>query len=283
MIHAQPIVRELGDAYVSVEFSDTLDLSQNFRVQGLAQVLEETKPAGVVEIVPSLRSLGVVLDRRSTTPAAVRDAIAESLHHIAEIDTLASRVFRFPIWYDDPWSAEIARQFEVQHNLAFVAEHNGLTVQEAIDRHAGTQHWVAAVGFVPGCFWTVALEPDKALTAPKYAVPRDRTPSRAVALAGITTTIYPYPGPGGYQCIGRCAVNVYALGSPDPLFPADGVLVRPGDRHEYVPVDPFAYEEILERVQAGTYEYDVTEGTFNVRAWLTDNEPATAGEPQEIR
>ena len=41
--------------------------------------------------------------------------------------------------------------------------------------------------------------------------------------------------------------------------------------------------ELVERVQAGTYEYDVTEDTFDVRGWLQDNEPALAGEPQETR
>lgn len=267
MIHAEPIVRSLGDACVTVEFADTMDLAQNMRVQALAQLLESMELRGVVEVVPNLRTLAVTLDRRATTPARVRDAVREALGGVTAIDRMASRLFKLPVWYDDPWSAAIARMYEVEDNLAFVAAHNGLTKEEAVARHAGTDHWVAAVGFVPGCFWTVALEEAMALTAPKYRVPRDRTPARAVALAGVTTTIYPYPGPGGYQCIGRCAVEVYDLAARNPLFPADGVLVRPGDRHRYVPVDPFAYEEIREAVRAGTYEYDVTEETLDVRAW----------------
>lgn len=268
MIHAEPIVRTLGDACVTVEFADTMDLAQNMRVQALAQLLESMELRGVVEVVPNLRTLAVTLDRRLTTPARVRAAVAEALGGVTAIERMSSRLFRLPVWYDDPWSAEIAQRYEVEDNLAFVAGHNGLSKDEAIAAHSGTDQWVAAVGFVPGCFWTVALEQDKVLSAPKYRVPRDRTPSRAVALAGITTTIYPYPGPGGYQCIGRCAVEVYDLAARDPLFGADGVLVRPGDRHRYVPVDPFAYEELREAVRAGTYEYDVTEETLDVREWI---------------
>lgn len=264
MSHPEPIVRRLGDAYVAIEFSDRFELTENLRVHRLARVLEEQRPAGVVEVVASLRSLAVVLDRRRTTPQAVEDAIREGLTQIDEVTTLRSRLFELPVWYDDPWSKRIAELYEVQDNLELVAEANGVTVEEAIARHTGTDFWVAAVGFVPGCFWSVALDESQALTAPKYRVPRDRTPSRAVALAGVTTTIYPYPGPGGYQCIGRCAVDVYDRASDDPLFPADGVLVRPGDRHRYVAVDPFAYEETWERVQAGTYEYQVTEEAFDV-------------------
>lgn len=268
MTHDEPIVRTLGDACVTVEFADTMDLAQNMRVQALAQLLESMALRGVVEVVPNLRTLAVTLDRRTTTPAKVRDAVVEALSGVTAIERMQSRLFRLPVWYDDPWSAEIARIYDVEDNLAFVAAHNGLTKEEAVARHSGTDQWVAAVGFVPGCFWTVALDPSMALSAPKYRVPRERTPSRAVALAGITTTIYPYPGPGGYQCIGRCAVEVYDLAARNPLFPADGVLVRPGDRHRYVPVDPFAYEELRESVRAGTYEYDVTEETLDVRAWI---------------
>lgn len=273
MIHDEPIIRRLGDCYVTVEFGDTMDLSQNFRVHSLAAVLGRSAPAGVVEVVPHLRSLGVVLDRRTTSPQRIEEALADALGEIEEVATLPSRVFRLPVWYDDPWSERLAEQFEVEHNLDLVARENGLTRQEAIERHANTEQWVAAVGFVPGCFWTIALDPGRVLTAPKYRIPRDRTPSRALALAGITTTIYPYPGPGGYQCIGRCAVDVYRLGSENALFGPDGVLVRPGDRHVYVPVDPFEYEEIRERCAAGTYEYDVVEDEFAVPT------PATAGVP----
>lgn len=264
MSHPEPIIRHLGDAYVSIEFSDRFELVENLRVHRLARVLEESSIKGVVEVVASLRSLAVVLDRTATTPRTIEEAIREALGHLDEVTTLRSRLFELPVWYDDPWSKRIAEIYEVQDNLELVAEANGIDVQEAIARHTGTDFWVAAVGFVPGCFWSVALDESKALTAPKYRVPRDRTPSRAVALAGVTTTIYPYPGPGGYQCIGRCAVNVYELGSSNPLFPADGVLVRPGDRHRYVAVDPFEYEETWERVQAGTYEYRVNEEEFDV-------------------
>lgn len=282
MSTTEPIVRVLSDAYVTIQFSERLDLADNLLVHRVARALGDASPTGVVEIVPSLNSLGVVFDRRRTTPAATADAVRAALEEAGDVTELPSRIFRIPVWYDDPWSSRIAEIYDVEHNLALVARENGCTPREAIDRHTGSEFWVTAVGFVPGCFWTVPLDASLGLSAPKYRTPRDRTPARAVGLAGLTTTIYPYPGPGGYQCIGRSAVEVYALGSADPLFPEDGVLVRPGDRHQYVAVDPFEYEEIRERVSAGSYEYDVTDGVFDISTWSSAGSAAPASSLEEI-
>ena len=50
------------------------------------------------------------------------------------------------------------------------------------------------------------------------------------------------------------------------VFAANGVLLRPGDRVVYRPVDAFEYEEIWEGVQAGTYEYDVVDEEFDLNS-----------------
>ncbi|MER6633086.1 carboxyltransferase domain-containing protein [Streptomyces sp. NPDC000987] len=270
MRHETPLVRVLSDGYVTVEYSDVIDLGDNVRIQGTAKLLTDMDVPGVIEVVPHLRSLAVVFDDTEVDERYLLAAVREAVAGAEEVDRVTSRLFRLPVWYDDPFSRATAEHFKVENNLEYVARINGLSPEQAIEHHTGTDFWVAAVGFVPGCFWAVALHQSLALTAPKYLQPRDRTPSRTVALAGLTTTIYPYPGPGGYQCIGRCAVDVYRSRPDDSgLFGEDGVLVRAGDRHRYYAVDALEYEAIRQQVHAGTYRYDITEEELSVSDLLS--------------
>ena len=89
-----------------------------------------------------------------------------------------------------------------------------------------------------------------------------------LALAGFSTGAYPVASPGGYQLLGRLAVNIYEPLPKNSAFPPDGVLLRAGDRIRYFPVDALEYDDIWSAVEAGEYEYDVVDETFDVRDYL---------------
>jgi inhibitor of KinA len=268
MIHDPPIFRPLGDRYLAVEFGDEAKLELNFKVIALASTLEEERLPGVVDIIPSLRQLAVVLDPSVTTHARLRAHLEEVIAAQGDVHSIPSRRLKLPCWYDDPWSAELARRYGVQSNIEFVADQNGITVDEVIARHTGTDFWTVCVGFTPGCYFSFPLDPAMRLTAPKWVVPRDYTPARILALAGFSTGAYPVASPGGYQMVGRLAVNIYEPIPRNSIFPEDGVLLRAGDRVRYVAVNALEYEEIWDAVQAGDYGYDVVEEEFDVQAYL---------------
>jgi inhibitor of KinA len=92
-----------------------------------------------------------------------------------------------------------------------------------------------------------------------------------VALAGFSTGAYPVASPGGYQLIGRLAVNIYEPNSPTPgVFPEDGVLLQAGDRLRYFNVNALEYDEIWDAAQKGTYRYRITDEIFDVKAYLAN-------------
>ena len=211
--------RPLGDCYLAVEFGDEADLLLNFRVLALADVLEREAIPGVIEIIPSFRELGIVFDRFETDHAALQETVAALQKTVSDVDQLPSRLVELPVWYDDPWSADLAKRFNVQKNIDFVAEANGITVDEVVRRHTGTDYWVVCVGFTPGCYFSIPLDASKWLKSPKYKIPRSYTPARLIALAGFSTGAYPVASPGGYQVIGRLAVNIYEPNSRSSAFP----------------------------------------------------------------
>jgi allophanate hydrolase subunit 1 len=175
---------------------------------------------------------------------------------------------RLPVWYDDPWSAETARRFNVEKNIDFVARCNNMTVDDVIRIHTASDYWVVCVGFTPGCYFSRVLDPANWLTAPKYKTPRSYTPARLLALAGFSTGAYPVASPGGYQLIGRLAVNIYEPVPRNAAFPEDGVLLQAGDRVRYDAVGPLEYDEIWDAVQRGQYAYDIRDEVFDVAGYL---------------
>lgn len=271
MIYDEPVFRPLGDTRLGVEFGDEANVALNFKVLELDVLARDAQIPGVIETIPSLRELVLVLDRTRVRHAEVQEALRGLIDDIEEVSTLPSRKFVLPCWYDDPWSAELAERYEVENNLEIIAKANGLTKAEVIEQHTQTEFWVVCVGFTPGCYFSIPLDMDKLLKAPKWKTPRDYTPARCLALAGFSTGAYPVASPGGYQLLGRLAVNIYEAQPKNAIFPEDGVLLRAGDRLQYGSVGALEYDRIWGEVEAGHYEYDVTEEDFDVAAYLAEH------------
>lgn len=268
MIYDEPVFRPLGDRYLGVEFGDEANLALNFRVLALAEALAHDPIDGIIEIIPSLRELGLVFDWERTSHAKLEAAIRPLLSRSMEPATLPSRFVRLPVWYDDPWGAEVARRFNVEKNIDFIARSNNVTAEDVVRIHTSSDYWVVCVGFTPGCFFSRVLDPSKWLTAPKYKTPRSYTPARMLALAGFSTGAYPVASPGGYQLLGRLAVNIYEAMPRNRAFPEDGVLLQAGDRLRFYAVNALEYDDIWDAVQRGVYDYDIREEVFDVAAYL---------------
>lgn len=278
MIYSEPVFRPLGDMMLGVEFGDEAEVALNFKVLELARLTREANVPGVIETIPSLRELVLVLDRTQTTHARAQEALERIIDDVEDVATLRSRKIVLPCWYDDPWSAELAERYEVENNLDIIANANGLTKAEVIEQHTSTEFWVVCVGFTPGCYFSIPLDMTKLLKAPKWRTPRDYTPARCLALAGFSTGAYPVASPGGYQLLGRLAVNIYEAQPRNAGIPEDGVLLRAGDRLQYRNVGALEYDRIWSEVEAGRYEYEMVEEDFDVKGYLAQRgrEPSTA-------
>lgn len=268
MFYEEAAYRALGDLYLTVEFGDELSLLLNFRVIALDAALRASPVPGVMETIPTNRSLGIVFDPLTLDQRRLVAHLKELERGMGEIDELPSRLCTIPIWYDDPWSQQCAAAHEAPNNLELLARLNNMTVAEVIATHASTEHWVSAVGFTPACYQAMPLDPSKALTAPKYQRPRKWTPERILCIAGQLTSFYPIASPGGYQLLGRTPIELYDPQQRNPAFASGPVLPRVGDRHRYVPIDEAMYWEIRREVEAGTYQYDIRDDTYRLEEYL---------------
>lgn len=191
----------------------------------LARRCEAEFGEALVDLVPSYTTLLVVFDPLRLSPASVRRRLEALLTDLEpEKRSTGGEVRELPTWYDASVGPDLER----------VARHTGLSVEEVIDRHAGREYRVFALGFAPGFAFMGLL--DERLEVPRLDTPRQRVPVNSVAIAGRQTAAYPAVTPGGWNLLGRTTARLFDRDR-------DGFsLLRVGDRVRFVTVTRAAFE-----------------------------------------
>jgi inhibitor of KinA len=221
-----------GDTALVVEFGDRIDRALSARVLSLASRLNKLELDGVVETVPTIRSLLVYYEPLTLSMAALRrtiDALMQDLHG----HDLDGRNWELPACYD----ASLAP------DLADVAGRAGLSPGAVIERHSAVTYHVYMLGFLPGLAYLGDVPAE--LTLPRRESPRPRIPAGSIGIASAMTCVYPMETPCGWHLIAR---------SPVPLWDRrreTGALLAPGDRVRFKPVSLPEYERLLSMAQAG--------------------------------
>jgi urea carboxylase len=269
LIHDQAIFRPLGDRYLTLEFGEEPTVACNVRVVAMREALNSVHLRGVVGYVMVPRALSVIYDPLQIEYADLCRALREVEQEARGVEVVRSRLFDIPTWYDDPWTRECAQAQKGPYNLEFVAQANGMTTRQVVDLVSTTQYWVAAVFFYVGAYNAFPIDPRVVLSAPKWVVPRTWTPDRTVAFAGTYIGSYALPGPGGYQMLGRTAVDLYEQDLKNSIFRETGepILCRYSDRHVYRSIGEEEYEEIRRQIENGTYNYSVKYESFNIKRY----------------
>jgi len=221
-----------GDAAITVEFSRDIDDTANQRVLALDRALNEAPVSGVIETVPTYRSLLVHYD-----PVQIGfDALGERLVSLARRPlppAMKSRRWRIPVAYGGEHGID----------LEDVARALKTTAEEIVARHVACDYRVAMIGFTPG--WSYLSGLDKFLYMPRRQDPRLLTPAGTISIGGVQAGVQCLAGPSGWHLLGRTAVRTYQL-HRDPIF-----LLEPGDRVTFVPVDAKTFAEQDRAAEAG--------------------------------
>lgn len=224
-----------GDAALVVEFGDAIDRAVSAWVLALDQRVGAAAIPGLVETVPSFRSLLVIFDPLTADIPAAADALEALLATPMDPHAETGRLWRLPCCYEPG----------VALDLASVAEALGMSADAVVERHAAVEHHVYMIGFLPGSPYLGDLPADLAL--PRRAEPRTRVPAGSVAIATGLTVVYPVESPGGWHILGR---------SPAPLFSVEDdppALLSPGDKIRFEPVTTAELDQLTEAAAAGEW------------------------------
>ena len=232
-----PRMLDCGDTAVTVEFGNLISPALLAAVNALdAAILrrrDDPALAGIVETVPTFRSLTVIYDPLATSREILESALARLLEESGDAAPREGRHWRLPVCYGG----------EHGPDLEHVAAASGLAVDELCACHAGAEYAVYMLGFLPGFPFMGELPPS--LQLPRRSEPRVRVPAGSVAIATGLTAIYPWESPGGWHLLGRC---------PAPLFDASRAapaLLAAGDRVSFEPIDEATFVSLSADCEAG--------------------------------
>lgn len=202
-------ISHVGDTAFAVEFDDgaaVLGLNAAIRRAGCIP--------GLVETIPTLRSLLVIFDPLAISQAEMEDRIRGLAVTAGEVAREDGRLWRIPVRYDGP-------------DLDDVARICGLSSDQVVALHSRTIYRVRMLGFMPGFAYMGDLPPG--LRLPRRAEPRLKVPAGSVAMADDMTAIYPWESPGGWHLLGRTDMVLFDQERDPPA------LLATGDRVEFIP------------------------------------------------
>ena len=218
-----------------VELGDEISVETNTRVRALEFLIQGKAVAGVVETVPSFRSLLVYYDPARVGYEPLCASLAELGEQAGRAVLPPARLVELPCCYDP----------DLGPDLLAAAERLGMTRDELVRLHSGAEYLVYFVGFTPGLPYMAGV-PER-IQLPRLTTPRVKVEAGSVGLGGAQFCIYSVESPGGYWLLGRTPVRLY-----DPEA-ADPTLLRAGDRVRMRPVARAEYDAIAAQVAARTY------------------------------
>ena len=238
MQSGQPVkLLPCGDTALAVELGEGIDRDVSALVLGLAGRLAAERIAGVVELVPTFRSLLIHYDPVLLSQAELRRTLAPLLSGLQPARG-SGRLWRIPACYDESFAPDLPE----------VAGRTGISPQQVAVRHSAAAYHVYMLGFLPGFAYLGDLPPELAL--PRRESPRTKVPAGSIAMATTLTTVYTLESPGGWHLIGRTPAFLWDLRHDPPA------LLAPGDSIVFTPVSPSEYEALAARAEAGTYRLE---------------------------
>ncbi len=228
-----------GDSAVCVEFGNEISPEINKKIRAFKIAVEKSEIPGIVETVPTYRSLLVHYHPEVIGFKALTEEFDKLMGSLSSIPIPPPTVIEIPVLYGGEMGPDIEN----------VAEHNHKTVEEVIKIHTSEEYLIYMIGFIAGFPYLGGMS--KEIATPRLKSPRVKIEGGSVGIAGEQTGIYPVASPGGWQLIGRTPLKLYDADREKP------VLLEAGQYIKFTAVTEEEYKKIEKEVEDGTYKYVV--------------------------
>ena len=224
-LYRETIFRLMGDRGLLLEFGDEISSETNEKVRRMALAIQAEAIKGIIETVPTYRSLLIIYDPLILSIDDLRKRLEKLEDGLRQTPFPEPKLTRIPVVYGDPYGPD----------LDFVAQYHRISHNEVIQLHCSKPYFIYMIGFMPGYPYMGEL-PD-ALITPRLKTPRLSVPAGSVAIAQKQTGIYPMESPGGWQIIGRTPIKIF-----DPKMEPPALL-QMGDLVQFYPISEKEFEE----------------------------------------
>lgn len=208
----------VGDKALSIEFSQKICQEDSLKVLNLDKTLKERPIIGIESTLPTYRSLLIYYNPLEISVEDLQKQLQQLELSLIKTEIIPFRLISIPTIYGGRYGPD----------LEFVAQHNNLSIEKAIELHCSVEYQVSMMGFTPGFPYLSGMSPE--ISTPRLPNPRLKVSAGSVGIAGSQTGIYPQDSPGGWRIIGWTPLKLY---DPDRVNP---ILLEIGDRIRFLPV-----------------------------------------------
>lgn len=223
-------LRGSGENAFVVEFGEAITPEAGRSVARLAAAFDAASPAGLLEVVPTFRSLLVEFDPDVTDT----DTLLAGLPEEGEDGEIAPPA---------TWRLPVAMTGACAEDLAEAAAALGLSPEGLAEIFLAGAYQLGMYGFAPGFAYLSGV--DERLAIPRRPTPRPPMPAGSVIIAGGMAALAPQPMPTGWYVIGRTPVKLFRPDS-DPMVP-----FKVGDTICFTAVEEAEYARLLETGDGG--------------------------------
>jgi inhibitor of KinA len=229
--NAEPKFLDAGEAALVVEFGRTIEPAVHNRVLALDAALTTRKLAGVVELVPTIRSLMIHYDPLVIDRAALIEAVRGAGAGTAEAKP--KRRWTIPCCYDPAFGEDVAH----------IAEQLGMTPERVVALHSGATYRAYMYGFLPGFCYLGGLPQE--LTVSRRMTIRAPHPTGTIMIGAGMGLITTFAMPTGWWLVGRTPERMFSLDR------AQTFLAAVGDEIKFAPIDLATFHALDRRAAAG--------------------------------
>ena len=166
------------------------------KVQKAYLSLKSLNIEGIIEIIPSYTTIYVLFDIFKYDYYSFVEILKNSIDLNYE-DNRTKSIINIDVYYGD----------EVALDLQDMSLKTNLSIEKIIEIHSSKLYDVYAIGFAPGFAFLASV--DKQIAMPRLSSPRKSVPKGSVAIADTQTAVYPQQSPGGWNIIGRTAMELF--------------------------------------------------------------------------
>jgi 5-oxoprolinase (ATP-hydrolysing) subunit B len=221
-----------GDTALTLEFSREIDATVNARVLALNTALRAENIEGLIETVPTYRSLMVQFNPLIFDLNAFHSLVLRLLSSLM-LAQEKQRLWHVPVCY--------ARGIDVE----FVAATHQLSPQEIIARHSQAVYRVYMVGFLPGFIYLGGL--DQSIAMPRRLDPRPALPAGNISIGGIQALIASVTAPSGWHMLGQTPMKTF-MKTRDPVF-----LMQAGDNVRFHAISEQEFLQLEKDAEQGQW------------------------------
>lgn len=229
------VIRQAGDKAILVEFENEISIAVNQKVRALKYSLEKEPFTGMMEPIPTYRSLLVQYDPLKIRSAAVRELVLERLDNLSEVSLPKAIITEIPVLYEGEYAPDMEE----------IARLENKSVEEIIRIHSGSDYFVYMLGFAPGHPYTARFE--NPFSFKRRETPRVKIPGGSIVVQLALSDIIPFDQPCGWNIIGTTPILACDYRKANPF------LLKAGQWIRHVPITKKEFDDIRRQVELGTY------------------------------